>query len=480
MSKSLTDILEGLPDIDFTGGITSESIESDMIDDYNTYMSDHLGMDYDLPAGDPMRCLIEACVDIFSQIVYLIDNDGKMNFLKYAYGEYLDHLGLLKGVYRKDAQPASVTMQFSASEQPEIDIVIPEGTEVAADDDTYFATDTDCTIPAAVRSATTLTLTLTAQSNDFTIPAETKVMDDDESIIFHTTDPVTIASGATTATVNAVADDPGELENGHPDGTFTKFGINIPGLTKISNTETSGGIDTSLAVSVTATCEDDGEIGNGYTPGDIAELIDEIAGVDACTNLDTSAGGSNTEDDDELRERIYNAPALYSTTGPILAYKYKAEDYSDDIQDVQVVSPSDGKVDVYVLLTGGMLPGEAVLKEIGNYLSADTVRPLTDQVTVNAPTVVNYDITATYHIRKSDAKAEDTIKNDVSDALEAYQTWQSAQIGRQIDPTELVGLMREAGAVQVVVTSPAITAIKSTEIAIANEVNVTYGGLIDD
>lgn len=227
MSKSLTDVLDGLPDIDFTGGITPESIESDMVDDYNSYMSDYLGIGYDLPVGDPMRCLIEACVDIFSQIVYLIDNDGKMNFLKYAYGEYLDHLGLLKGVYRKDAEPSSVTMQFLASEQPDSDIVIPEGTEVAAQDDTYFATDTDCTIPAAVRASTTLTLTLTAQSNDFTIPAETKVMDDDEAIIFHTTDPTTIKAGATTATLNAVADDPGAVENGHADGTFTKFGIAV-------------------------------------------------------------------------------------------------------------------------------------------------------------------------------------------------------------------------------------------------------------
>ena len=38
-----------------------------------------------------------------------------------------------------------------------------------------------------------------------------------------------------------------------------------------------------------------------------------------------------------------------------------------------------------VLLTGGELPGEEILKEVLDILNADTVRPLTDHVTVAAP-----------------------------------------------------------------------------------------------
>lgn len=480
MAKSLSEILEGLPELDFTGNIEAQDIEADMIDDYNAFMSDALDMDYDLPVGDPMRCLIEACTDIFAQIVNVIDNDAKQNFLKYAYGENLDNLGLLKGVTRKGPEPATVTMQFSTEDQPTQDIVIPAGTEVAASDDVYFATDEDCTITAAVRASTTLTVTITAQDNAVTIPAGTTVMDDDEAVIFRTTDPLTIAAGSTSGTVNAVADEPGTIENGHANGTFTKFGITVAGLSKISNTTTSGGVDSDGSATVTATCEDDGTIGNGYLAGSITDMIDDVEGVDSCTNIDESATGTDTESDDELRERIYNAPAMYSVAGPTLAYKYLVEEYSDDIQDVSVVSPSDGEVDVYFILTDGVLPGDTAITEISEYLSSDNIRPLTDKVVVKAPTTVTYNITVTYHIRKSDAKSEETIKGDVEDALEQYQTWQGGAIGRSIDPGQLTTYLREVGAVQITVTAPTITAVSSTQVAVAGEVNMTYGGLIDD
>ena len=480
MSKSLEDILEGLPDLDFTDGIDADSIMADMIEDYNLEMTSLTGDDYRLSKADPMRAVLLACADILTQLTNLIDRNAKMNFLKYAYGEYLDQLGLLKGVSRRDAVAAVVTMQFTCEDDPAEDIVIPVGTEVTGEDDIYFTTDEEAVIPAAEFAITTVTITLSAASDeDIVIPAGTKVTDADETNFFTTRDQLTIAAGETSGEVVAVYSDPGESGNGIEAGTLTVIDAAIPNLSSITNTESSGGASSSRTATVTATCEDAGDIGNDFQPGDINDMIDDVDGVDSCVNIDTSQGGSDTEDDDDLRERIYEAPLLYSTTGPTKAYKYRTLEYSSAIQDVSVVSPEAGDVRVYVLLQDGELPGDAMLKKIQEYLSDEEVRPLTDQVSVLAPDVVSYDIELTYHIAKSDAKAEATIRGDVEDAVEQYQTWQSGQIGRAIDSSELIASLRDVGAVQCTITKPEITAVASTAVAIADTVKITYGGLVD-
>ena len=365
MSKSLEDILEGLPDLDFTDGIDADSIMADMIEDYNLEMTSLTGDDYRLSKTDPMRAVLLACADILTQLTNLIDRNAKMNFLKYAYGEYLDQLGLLKGVSRRDAVAAVVTMQFTCEDDPAEDIVIPVGTEVTGEDDIYFTTDEEAVIPAAEFAITTVTITLSAASDeDIVIPAGTKVTDADETNIFTTRDQLTIAAGETSGEVVAVYSDPGESGNGIEAGTLTVIDAAIPNLSSITNTESSGGASSSRTATVTATCEDAGDIGNDFQPGDINDMIDDVDGVDSCVNIDTSQGGSDTEDDDDLRERIYEAPLLYSTTGPTKAYKYRTLEYSSAIQDVSVVSPEAGDVRVYVLLQDGELPGDAMLKKI--------------------------------------------------------------------------------------------------------------------
>ena len=368
----------------------------------------------------------------------------------------------------------------SCEDDPAEDIVIPVGTEVTGEDDIYFTTDEEAVIPAAEFAITTVTITLSAASDeDIVIPAGTKVTDADETNFFTTRDQLTIAAGETSGEVVAVYSDPGESGNGIEAGTLTVIDAAIPNLSSITNTESSGGASSSRTATVTATCEDAGDIGNDFQPGDINDMIDDVDGVDSCVNIDTSQGGSDTEDDDDLRERIYEAPLLYSTTGPTNAYKYRTLEYSSAIQDVSVVSPEAGDVRVYVLLQDGELPGDAMLKKIQEYLSDEEVRQLTDQVTVLAPDVVSYDIELTYHIAKSDAKAEATIRGDVEDAVEQYQTWQSGQIGRAIDSSELIASLRDVGAVQCTITKPEITAVASTAVAIADTVKITYGGLVD-
>ena len=62
-----------------------------------------------------------------------------MGLLKYSSGEYLDNLGALKGVTRKEAVPAQVTLQFTLAEHISQTAVIPKGTRVKGID-LYFET----------------------------------------------------------------------------------------------------------------------------------------------------------------------------------------------------------------------------------------------------------------------------------------------------------------------------------------------------
>ena len=64
-------------------------------------------------------------------------------------------------------------------------------------------------------------------------------------------------------------------------------------------------------------------------------------------------------------------------------------------------------------------------------------------------------------------------------AVADFQTWQR-KLGRDINPTELIAQLREAGAKRVTLTAPTDTVIEATELPKCIGATVTYGGLEDD
>ena len=139
---------------------------------------------------------------------------------------------------------------------------------------------------------------------------------------------------------------------------------------------------------VEAECQTEGESGNGFVPGQINQPIDVFPYYESVENITESAGGADRESDAAFYERMRESVETYSTAGPLGGYEYFAKSASALIADVKATSPKPGEVDVRVLLTGGELPGEEILKEVLDILNADTVRPLTDHVTVAAPQAV--------------------------------------------------------------------------------------------
>ena len=64
--------------------------------------------------------------------------------------------------------------------------------------------------------------------------------------------------------------------------------------------------------------------------------------------------------------------------------------------------------------------------------------------------------------------------------MASYIKWQTTEIGKDINPSELVKRVIAAGAKRVVVTSPVFTVISDTTVAQCSGKSISYGGLEDD
>lgn len=116
--------------------------------------------------------------------------------------------------------------------------------------------------------------------------------------------------------------------------------------------------------------------------------------------------GGDAEDDDAYRRRLLLAYDGYSTAGARDAYVYHALSADGDVLDAAVTSAAAGVVTVTLLSrTHEGVPTPALLTTVDAALSAETVRPLNDQVAVKPADVANYTIRATLTIREGPAKS---------------------------------------------------------------------------
>jgi phage-related baseplate assembly protein len=282
-----------------------------------------------------------------------------------------------------------------------------------------------------------------------------------------------------------------------PAKTIERFELNIPegenvvlpaGTRVAATNEISFSVQEDIPIAsgtsfidVEVVCTEPGTIGNGFLPGQINQLVDNnIPWISKVYNITTSEGGTDWEDNDAYAERIRLSKEGYSTAGPEQAYIFHAKSANKLVSDVSVQSPSDGVVEITVLLENGEIPDETILTEVENYLSDKNRRPLTDRVVVVAPEAVEYDINATYYISADKESVLADIQASIEEAKEEYIAWQKQKLGRGIDPGELIALLKKAGAARVEVQSPAgYQAIAANQVAKERNVTLTYGGIIN-
>ncbi len=378
--------LYDLPDISVIDDVDIENMKKEMIADYEKNYKEETGESITLYPADKDRIKLNVVANKLYQAYQCIDRGFKMNFLKYAYGDYLKHHGAMKKTFKQESRPAVTVLRFTLQETRAQATAIPAGKRATAGDNLFFATD----------------------------------------------DYAEIGAG-------------------------------------------------NLYVDVHATCTQAGTIGNHYMPGQINGMVDKIPYVERVENIIESEGGSDEESDANFKERIFLAPSSYSTAGPEDAYIYWVKQYnSAAIGDVKVMSTEGGDVNIRVVLTGGILPSEAFLTGLTDFLESSAVRPMTDKVIVSAPDVVEYNLDFTYYIGKSNKYNVETIQKSVEEAKDAYIAWQKGHIGVDINTDVLVEFLRAAGAKRAVIRNPSYTVVQDTEIAVVANVAMIYGGLEDD
>lgn len=235
-------------------------------------------------------------------------------------------------------------------------------------------------------------------------------------------------------------------------------------------------------VDVTIQAEEAGSDSNGIAIGSINTLVDPIPYVASVTNIDESAGGVDTEDDYSLTERTFLAPSKFSSAGPRDAYEYYVREWRSDVSDVIINSPVPCVINIYATIQEAngkrkLTPTER--KSLEEYLSVETIRPLGDKVTCMEPEDVDYKITLTYWIGRSDQKSFGTIQEKVASAVEGFKIWQRS-IGRDINPSELIARIKGAGAKRVKVTQPEDVFLDAMQLPNCIATEVIYGGLEDD
>lgn len=242
--------------------------------------------------------------------------------------------------------------------------------------------------------------------------------------------------------------------------------------------------DTSIELEVR--CQTPGAAGNGYAVGQINTLVDIYDYYSGCTNITESEGGADEATDDEYYELMRASMDGYSTAGARGGYIYWAKQVSTLIADVVANSPTPGVVKLYVLMDDGTLAGEELKGKVLAACSAEDRRPLTDQVFVEDAEIVSYDVNLTYYIQNGGTKSAAEIAADVKAAVDEYVAWESAKLGRDINPSHLIWLLMQTGIKRVEVTSPEFTSLRdgsdlsAPQVAKVGQITITNGGYEDE
>lgn len=139
-----------LPEVSFIENISLDKVRSQLVADYSAKYKELTGNNVDLPKDDVNRLILGVCALQIYQAYQYIEQAGRCNLLKYAYGDYLDNLAAMKNVTRKTPASSTVIVRFYRSDNADSLLTIPAGTRVTTEKyNVYWSTpqNADITIP---------------------------------------------------------------------------------------------------------------------------------------------------------------------------------------------------------------------------------------------------------------------------------------------------------------------------------------------
>ena len=156
--------------------------------------------------------------------------------------------------------------------------------------------------------------------------------------------------------------------------------------------------------------------------------------------------------DPSLRARGADSFNGTSVAGPAAAYRRQALNVDASLVDAEVTSPTPGVVHIALLTTepDGAASADLVAS-VQAALSADDVRPLTDNVQVVSATVTPYDVTALLHLASGLDGA--TVQAAAAAAVQVYADARRA-LGKGVAVKGVIAALMQPGVDNVDLASP--------------------------
>lgn len=410
------------------------------------------GVDEPLYPGDERRITGETFAQVIVAVYNTVNDACRQKLLRYARGPVLDALGENRDTYRLTPTKATVTLRFGVEEPEAGNIIIPAGIRVTGDFEHYFVT-----ISTAVLSAGALYVDVEAEAenggaeyNDIA-PGELDTIVDvsDVAMIDYVNNIGITEGGGDEESDEAFRERIRAAENR----------LSTAGTAKAykywalsSNPLVSDAVVESEKERVSRTLKV--YAGHAFKGG--AGLLPDTLTVYLPDGTEASEGTDYMA--------TYEDELLILTLSGALA---DAEEVS-----IGITQNMYGCVKIVPICAGGELPDENVLADVLAACTADDVKPLTDRVTVEAPSVEYYDIELTYYTTK--LNEAEVVKNveGVNGAIDRYIVWQGASLSRDINPDELRSLIYNPnwgagliGATRVEIVKPEYKELSSTTLA---------------
>lgn len=184
-----------------------------------------------------------------------------------------------------------------------------------------------------------------------------------------------------------------------------------------------------------------------------ATLLRYAGGADL-DNLATFYAVTRLEDetDEALRIRVIERIMGSSTAGGAAWYRYQALTASELVKDAAVSSPNPGEVLVNILSTqGDGTASSGLLSTVNAVLQSDSVRVITDVVTVASATVNTVPVTAQIYLYpETPIEVFNGLQASLTAAFAA-----ASSLGWDVTRSWLIAQLHPAGVQRVVLTAPA-------------------------
>ena len=402
--------------------------------------------------GDERRIFGEALVPLFVAMYNAMNDAARQKMLRYARGEVLDALGERVGVERMAPAEASTVLRFSLNEAIGENVIIPSGTRATSDNMRYFAT-----VNTAVIEAGQLSVDVKAISegggtdfNGIAIGSVNALVD----LIAY------VDTVSNTTITNGGADEedddslrerirvaPSKLSTAGPVNGYRYWAMSAD--TSIADVKVKSEDET-----ITRTLTVNG--GKAYKGG--GDLIPDSLVVylsDGTTQATAGTDYTATYEDDLLTIELTPGGTLNGSTS----------------LKIEIEKTNEGVVKIVPICENGELPDDTIIAKVFEMCNASEVRPLTDKIVVEDPSVQEYDIELTYYTNAADSSACIQTVEGEGGAIDQFIKWQSGALGRHINPDKLRALIlaptgeTAVGATRVVITSPEFTELNDTTIA---------------